>query len=177
MIIDFLKAERKRLSFLLIVISLFVYCMFYLFPQIGEINSMERNIQKYKNIKDESLIQHVKINEIDSLLPNIEKNSEIAYNVKIICDKYKIILKKIGFGDIYTSNNFAGNILVIPIKLEVSGDIGNLNIFFCALEKEKRICEVGDVNISATGFEGDSAQAIANIKYYCRGGGVNTRHL
>lgn len=121
-------------------------------------------------------------------LPPIERNPEIIYNLKPLLDSNGIILNSASFGEpsqfTETQSNMGtqngGNsqsnssnnaskpvvekLMAVPVNLSISGDYINIVNFISAVEKDKRIAEIGDVSIS--GGSNGKLQASVSISYF-----------
>lgn len=173
------RRESILIGFAIFLCLGYFYIMFFLSPIMTQIKEARRQIEEYninsaKKIITESENKNTKNpNDLSKFIPDMERNSEIAYNIKMMADKSLVELDKVSFGDIIPVDNKNYNfkiskenkILAIPIHIIVLGVNNNLIKLIKAFEADVRLCEIVNISIS----QGDINQATADIelRYFC----------
>jgi hypothetical protein len=162
-LINNLNRKEKYLIGLVIIICIAsLYIRFFFIPTYKQINESKVAIDKYKTTQAKETMNKIELNrtkEIKDLsisLPDVERNSEIAYNIKIMMDKCLIELDKLTFGDITLFEdgklkngiNLKGKLFAIPLSIVITGSYSNLDKFIKLLEGDKRFCEITEINVS-----------------------------
>jgi hypothetical protein len=107
-----------------------------------------KTTQPYKTTQTTKTVHEKQNHEIlEEELPNMEKNSEIAYNIMVTAEKAKVRLNTIEIGEAATFKS-SPPIKFVPIVLEFTGPLNNLIELLKELEEQNRICEINDVSIS-----------------------------
>lgn len=180
------KREKIMLGILAGVVILYLYYLLFLNPYLKMIDEAKERVNK--SIAEVEQIRVAKENlpklsaEIDSLkvdmqkcldvIPEIERNPEIAYNLKKIGDSNKIAISTLGLGEpvelsseqnnngantnTSTNTNADANktvpdskkIYVIPAAMTASGDYDAIMNFIHTVESDKRITDVRGVGIN-----------------------------
>lgn len=168
-----MKNLNKREKYLVIllgtVIILFVYFKYFLMPVLDNINNSRADIDKYNsqisqlkiteiaNSESKRELTKIKLSYKDALLklPPLEKNPEIAYNIKPFADANNVNLESVSFSDgtLFTpgtgstqnSNGLVNNsnLYSTTVNINVSADnYFDMMNFVNALENDKRLNEI-----------------------------------
>jgi hypothetical protein len=159
------KKEKTLLSLFIIILGVYLYLTFFLFPKTEKMKQIKNYLNNHKNIsiKNKELNENKKYVE-ERFLPYEEKINEIANNIKTYADKSNVKLIKISFGDCGTLNNSLYIIKYVPIYISFIGKNNNKITYLNMIENDKRVCEINDINIDYKDEE--NSEASANIKYY-----------
>jgi hypothetical protein len=168
------KRDKYFIGFVIIVGSVSIYFSFFLLPTIKQIKDSHSMIDNYRASTTKGRVSQIQlkspVEKKDLLisLPEVERNSEIAYNVKIMADKSLIEFDKLAFGEITVLEdkqfkngiNLKGKLFAIPINIVVSGNYSNLEKFVKQLEGDKRFCEITEFNVT----QGIIGKVVVNIE-------------
>lgn len=119
--------------------------------------------------------------EASKALPKGERNPEITYGIKKLADTNKVIINSISIGtgvdykqqtlsnqnknaDIAKSTAINGRLMSLPVTINISGNYLDMMNFVAAIEKDKRIAEVGNINFAAT--NNGTLQGSVSVSYY-----------
>lgn len=158
-----------------IALFIFIYLKYIMFPVFDSINKNKADIDNYNSqlnvlkvsgitnnrLKTQLAETKIKYNEALLNLPLLEKNPEIAYNLKPIADANSVALDNLSLSDgvLYTpsanTQNKKGklpidnsNLYSINANLNVTTtDYSNIMDFLSAIENDKRINEVTNFSI------------------------------
>lgn len=166
--------DKYLLIFLGIVVIIFAYYKYFLTPVMGNITSSKEDIDRYNsdlnqlkivgiaNDKLEEKLAKVKLSYNDAILklPVLEKNPEIAYNIKPLADANRVNLASVSLseGTQYTTpvstsqkSNVqidSANLYTASVNLIVSANnYSNMMDFVNALETDKRINEITSISM------------------------------
>jgi Tfp pilus assembly protein PilO len=105
--------EKIMLAVLAICILGFAYYKLFLTPVLAKVDESKANIDKYNlelvkikaaaaaipKLKEELAQLQADYDEKTKILPQLEKNPEIAYNLKVLTDKNSMVLSNASFGE------------------------------------------------------------------------------
>lgn len=149
-----------------------MYLVLYLMPLMKKINMNKTEINKFESIntlKNISIFPDKKPKDMAEMLPDMEKNSEIAYNIKKMSDSCGLKLKKMSFGESQLSGKQKEKVFSVPVTINLTGKNDDIVKMLGMLENQKRINEVKniDFNINETNIEKTAATII--IEYFYLG--------
>jgi hypothetical protein len=168
------KREKYLIIILITAIIVYVYIQYFLMPILSNISISKQNIEKsnseisqikvisYGNEELKKQLAKVKLNYQEALLelPTLEKNPEIAYNIKPMADNANVSIDSVSIGEgtpyiPQTSGNQKSNIATensslysVAVNLSVSSsNYSNVMGFVNSLEADKRIQEITSFSI------------------------------
>ena len=139
--------------------------------------------QTIKSVKEKKKgIQNGKqdLESLQEKLPDMEKNSEIAYNIKVVAEKTKVTLNTIEIGEVATFKN-SPPVKFVPLVLRFTGSLNQIIALLRNIETQNRICEINKASISIGSsididnsslnqkFEDTNTKLEVNIRYFFAG--------
>lgn len=182
MLIKYLtRREKFMVVFTVCLIPIIVYFNFFYLPLVTEIKRTKvfiinnnLNINRKNHL---SLKQNVNIHKPTKIIPNMENNTEIAYNIKKTTLNCGVELENLSFGEFIECNDEQAALLKEskrklvsdPVSIIISGSNGNLVNFIKQVESDNRLCSISDIGIKETST--CSAIATLSLNYYFFDGG------
>lgn len=194
------RNEKILIGFLLVMSTLFLYYRQFLSPVMNSISSSKDKISNYEadidkvqkldteNKKQVQQIEKLKAQYDESikLLPKSDRIPEILSNLKKYSDSNSITFinetfaeSKLYKDDKSKTNSRASeetkriysNVMVVPVRINVSGTYTNLVKFIATLEKSNRMTAVELVNFTKVEGTSDNLSASINLNYYYENNG------
>lgn len=195
--------EKVLILILLIVALCFGYYRFFLSHVMNNMSEKKNSIQtlqvqeqKIKAASADKEKLNSELKEVTVLynaslleIPKQYRNSEIAYQLKALCDANSTVLSSVTFGNgspisgnaadssgnegtnTQTSNKGVNSIYSVPVTLNVTGNYNAVMNLVDAIEKGSRTSQVESIGItSSSAGEGLSAN-ISLTFYYINNGG------
>lgn len=168
------KSDKFLLIFLGALVIIFIYSKYFLMPVLDNINKSKTEIDKYNSqinllkvlnisndkLKEERAKVRLTYNTDLTELPSLEKNPEIAYNIKPLADSNNISLESVSLSDgiLYTTPTNENRKNIVPIdstnlytagvNISVTGaNYSDMMDFVNSLENDKRINEITSFSI------------------------------
>lgn len=170
------KREKNLIYILALCIFIFIYYSLFLNPILkkidmvkSDINSCGIEVNKIRNA--ETIISNQKseaenlkaaLEESLNIIPDIEKNPEIAYNLRQLGDTNRVTIANLTFEEIMNLNEEEGKntenqqnnnpqyskIYAVPVTVEVLGDYNSIMNYISDIEKDARISNIYTVSIN-----------------------------
>lgn len=152
---------------------------------ISKNNDTVKHINVVKNLnkvqKDKLTKLQVQYDEAAKALPKSERNPEVTYDIKNLADVNKVTINSISIGtgveykqqntavqnktaDNSKNNNINGRLMNLPVTININGDYLDMMDFVAAIEKDKRIAEVGTINFVTS--NSGVIQGSVGVSYY-----------
>lgn len=189
-----LKKREKILLFIMVfVILAYVFYRFYLMAELDKINNVKGSINAYQKqveqINDSKQINSKLNKELVELkttlkdvfltIPEMERNPEIAYNIKQLSDKNITQLHSLSFGQVSQYNDISPSneensteeetdinygIYKVPIAINITGNYETLMKFLTSVENHKRISSIQSLTIAT--IEQKELDVNINLDFY-----------
>lgn len=186
------RREKILLFVLGFVILVYSFYSFYLVPELDKINNVKGSINAYEKqieqinqakkinskLKTELLALIITTKDVFLTIPEMERNPEIAYNIKQLSDQNITQLHSLSFDQISQYNDIPPSneeksttektvinygIYKVPIAISISGNYETLMEFLASVENHKRISSIKSLTITSNEKELD---ANINIDFY-----------
>lgn len=168
------KSDKYLLLFLAVLMIVFVYLKYFLMPILDDINKNNADIDKYNSQINLAKVMEISNNKLRqerdkvkqsynvalTKLPSLEKNPEIAYNIKPLADSNNISLESVTLSDgvLYTAPTYTSKKNIVPIDTTnlytagvnitvTSANYSDMMDFVNSLETDKRINEITNFSI------------------------------
>lgn len=189
--------EKVLIAILLVVALFYGYYKFFLSNMLDVMSEKKSSIQtlqvQEQRIKEAPAIKeklNSELNEVTVLynaslleIPKQYRNSEIAYQLKALCDANSTVLSSVSFGtgsivsgnaggDSGTEgvNTVASNLYSVPVTLNVTGSYNAIMNLVDAIEKNTRTSQVESIGITSSSSEEGLSANISLTFYYINNG-------
>lgn len=132
----------------------------------GKVEQYTISVEKIKNTKKAIKIQREDLEKLKAILnkyldslPDMERNPEIAYNLKKLGDITNVNILSLSFGEVfevkgdknisYPNTEGYVKIFTVPISISVTGEYEDITNFIHSIENDKRIIEIKGLGINA----------------------------
>jgi hypothetical protein len=196
------KREKLGLKISVFIVMVYSYSAFFLTPINMKSKALKQSILEYKEIGNsklsdgygsvikngdktgtpqslEAVYGKQQLQHLQEKLPDMEKNSEIAYNIKVAAEKANITLNTIEIGEAATFKS-SPPVKFVPLVLRFTGSLNQIIELLRSIENQSRICEINRASIrigSSIGSNDNYIQKVedtntkleVNIRYFFTG--------
>lgn len=184
------KREKILIGLLGVAAFFYLYYIAFLNPFLKKIDAANDRVEKCKAVVEKIKEAERNIDnqrgELEELkvtlekyldaMPEMERNPEIAYNLKKLGDTNKVSILALSLGepiefkadanaDSSKTEEGVKKIYAIPVSMNANGDYGPIMSYINSIEKDKRIADIKAVGINSDPQNGD-LNLILTMNYY-----------
>lgn len=192
------KREKILLWVLGAVVFFYIYFTFFLNPLLKMMDISKANIEKHKievqrvrnaksiiaNQREEIAKLQVELLQKMKIIPQMERNPEIAYNLKKLGDKNGVVIDSLGIGEPsefskapenQRENNNSQNeeekkvksqrVYMVPVTISANGGYAPIMNYILSIEGDERISKIQSIGLNSDS-QGGGLNVSINLEYY-----------